>query len=104
MVKDNILIKFSTLSMGGAQKVEFNAEKIINYLAVNKEIVVLLNDSCTISDTEQMILQLVEYLYEKESSRYEYTPQNIYWGKCLGNEHQIVKEVTYCLSKFKRYE
>lgn len=105
MVKDNIFIKFSNSNRDvEVKEVEFNANKIMNTLAEDKKFIVLLNDSNTISDTNQIILQLIENLYKKERVRYEYTPQHIYWGNCLDNRQQLIKGITYCLSIFRRYE
>lgn len=105
MVKDNIFIKFSGSNRDvEAQEIEFNANKIMNTLADNRKFIVLLNNRSTIRDTNQIILQLIEILYKKEKVRYEYTPQDIYWGNCLDNKQQLVKGITYCLSSFREYE
>lgn len=105
MIIDNIFIKFSDSNKDvEVQEVEFNANKIMNTLAEDKEFIVLLNGRSTISDTNQMILQLIENLYKKEGVRYKYTPQHIYWGNCLDNRQQLIKGITYCLSSFRRYE
>ena len=105
MRKDNIFIKFSNSNKDGdVQKVEFNANKIMNALAEDTTFIVLLNDKCTISDTNQIILQLIENLYKRERVRYKYTPQYIYWGNCLNNKQQLVKGIIYCLSSYRIYE